>query len=425
MRGSRKINKWFLVCLLGLTSCTTYRLNYVASVTLESDRTAENDSEDPPQYLYKYGESFSNSFLGFGCPLTVIAYGGLCWMYAGLPWASDDQAATENAHKNLDKIFGPGKYTLSDEQVIKTGYDQQEPRYLLYDHNSEVISRGTPENATPIVEIDLKKRPLITDEVALEAPRLQYEFWGLELKAFSGTASVRSSVTENGLDYTVAAGDVDHEYAEVVLGQPQNAGFFWGIMPNYSYHKMAIKDFASYLPIIEIANTDNIPIVVTDPKTKQTIAIEDYTNSYNIKIQNMGLLVGAGYGIKGPYEHGKPSWSLSGGLWLAAVQYFWTHVEYEHRDEKIQYFDFFNGYRFELNAYYNIPRWSSAIGVHYNYLYYPHVRMPDNLEFRGPPRFNEDKQVYERQRLFLNTVKFSSSAIGLSYTYIIKEYDTQ
>lgn len=397
--------------------------------------------------IYRYGESFSMDYLPIWCGVSAVFYGGACWLYLAAPFYGDMPVVSDNAMKNLKMVLGNRKFTVAEEEVILGGYYDATPTYELRSPDYAFALRGdAPPKEGPIFIDDL-----LTDHAAYEdtessekpddlggkkepygieakppvplAPEIYYTYKGLQLGLHSGTAKVESYVEENGERYVVASGEVRHDLVSIAWRSLQEPGFYWSLSPQYSYERLVISDFAASLPEVEVAGSENIPVVVTDPRTRQRISLDEYINSYTIYIQSTNLMGGAGFIKRSAYQKNQPFWSLDGGLWVGLLHYFWNKIEFQNRTVKKQYLKAFGGLYGELNWYYNFPSYLSAIGLHLRYMYYPGVKMPDDMEFQGKPRYNAKKEVFERKRMFLDQVIYSSTTFGISYTYIIREYE--
>src|SRR5690606_28445426 len=70
----------FISLLLIVTGCATIRLEYRADVELADGEEAEAT----------YARSYDTTGHMIGCIITGVIYGGWCWAYALMPFASQD-----------------------------------------------------------------------------------------------------------------------------------------------------------------------------------------------------------------------------------------------------------------------------------------------------------------------------------------------
>lgn len=414
-----------LTILAFTLSCSSYRVQYYELFYIDDAETVHGP------YEYEYEETFSHGWYQWACAFTFIWYGGACWLLS-YPHKEDELALMKRARDKLDTLLGPYDLLEGNYQIAGVGQGKASipPRLRINNSDWTIIARGeaakinsmSPKHwFTAEKELGEDKTDEYFDDGGYNEPEpdSKYSYSALQLSLLNGTAEVRSTVSENGRSYTVAAGQVKHKVYELRTRSLPVSGVYWSFSPVYTRHSLNISDFDSG-PILQSSfSSEDVPVVISNP-SDQTV-IDRYTNSYDVSIQNAGVLVGVGFGQHFKRE-GQPNfWSVDGGVWVGAVNYFQNDVSYQSRDVKNSYFDFLSGGRVDLNAFLNLTAYRLALGLHFQYAYYPKVKMPDDMEFRGVYSYQADKDVFERPRLFVDDLEYSSFLSGVSISYIFKE----
>jgi len=426
-----------------LTACIGYRLNYVAEVQLLPDKGAapaqgaKDDSKaDQPikqavdsdkSFTYRYGASYSTGLLPLGCAATFVLYGGACWLYLMMPFHDDVAANTEDAKVNLRNLLAGHRYKILSNETEDVSDWRDGAYFLILDEKDRILDSGAAPTHRPakfLSEVSRDDRGSLAKPLEKTSGVPFYTYRALTFGAYSGTATTKSTVVdETGFEQVIAAGNVHYTEYIVEMRDLSPNGWSWTFIPSYAYRHLQIADFAANIPVVAANGSDNVAVVVSDPNTRTSVDLSTYTNHYSIVSRASALLGGLSYrrsvGIDTPRK--RSFTTLDAGAYLGLVEWMDNQVSNGSRTATKSYFDFLNEWRGNINFYYNMPRWHSAFGFHAEFGHYPRIKLATSIEFRGPARYQADKQVFERQRLFVDHVAVTAQALGLSYSYIFKE----
>lgn len=389
-------------------------------------------------YIYLYEETLATpDWFPWVCGLTGIYYGGACWLYSTFPNSDEQESFIQRARKSLSLLTGEYKPYDSESVVINNGITNTDlpGRLRVFDAFDNTIIRGRIRDfKTSKSQVFFGSKDKIDDsgqtgyedgavvKLANRQPYQQdYSYSAAQIGVLSGIAEVKSKVKENGINYTLASGLVKTNIYHFRSRTLPKDGFYWSYGPQYSYQSLNIGDFSDQLPLTESSTEEDIPVVISDPNTQNVI--ENYTNSYAVRLQSIGVLVGGGFSFHYKRKNDPNFWAHDGGVWLNAINYFQSKVGFQNREVKKDYFAFLSGASLEWNSYYNWTKSKIALGFHVQYSVFPSVDMPDDMEFRGNPRYNSEKGVFERPRMFVDELEFSSTSFGISLSYIFEEFD--
>jgi len=421
--------------LFGMSGCATYRLQYEEGfLPIEDEQTATGD-RDP--YIYLYEESYSKpAWFIWGCGLTFWYYGGICWFHH-MSHRKDVEDIQEKGHKKLLTLFGTKKKietTHTQVTNFKSENRHLPPRLRVFDPAGNTIVRGEAnkiQNVPPEIWLSQGKVDQKLAKESREKPYLNLEepnpydseftYRSLRIGFHEGNASVRSHITEAGNRSTIAAGSMPYQMLEIRTHDLAKNGWFWSWAPNLSSQRLKIEDFTSGLPLYQSSEAYDIPVVISNPNDQSLIA--NYVNTYQISLQTTGLMVGGGFSKHWKLKGENNFWSLSAMGWLSVVDYMQAKVEFNSREVRKSNFAAFQSYQLDFDAYYNIRAWNLAIGFHSIGRVFPAVQMPDDMEFRGPARYDANKKVFERPRMFIDELEFTSRTFGISVSYILEEYN--
>lgn len=426
-----------------LSSCLSYRANYKAEVEVDTSQDvsaaksplaaapaatspAAPLESDKAVFVYYYGANFSMGAAPLGCALTVWLYGGLCWLYLeNTPFSEDALQLQKDAEENLAVLLAGRKYRLLGIDYEKVARVRDEPYYLLANSEDQVLAEGPAPATRPwSTQASAPVAKAAPPDKAMPVFSSFYTFRAAKLSRFYGSGTATSTVVDAwGQEQVVASGRAGFSQTTFEIFDLKPEGWGYGFMPSYAYRRLAVADFARDLPFVEVAGSENIPVVVTDPNSRQKIDLSAYTNAYSVVSQATAMLVGVTYnstgGLAPNYKGNMAAFDV--GLWLGMVEYLSNELHYQSHRAKKNYWDFANEIRLDANYFFVMPSINSAIGVHAQYSHLPKLRLPRSVEFRGPPSYRADKQVYERQRVFVDQVKVEARSWGLSYSYLFKQ----
>lgn len=95
-----------LLTVFFTSACSNIRVRYNSQLKLNDGRTGT--------YLYEKSYKVSG-FNVWGCVITGILYGGLCWTYLGLPSSTHKEQLDQDAHDHLASLI---KVPYQEEEVI-------------------------------------------------------------------------------------------------------------------------------------------------------------------------------------------------------------------------------------------------------------------------------------------------------------------
>jgi hypothetical protein len=243
---------------------------------------------------------------------------------------------------------------------------------------------------------------------------------GLEAGLIRGGASVNSSaLLADGTTQTVGSGSAHSEgYTVSFFRPPDRTGFFFPPSIGFLSETITISGFRQSIPVTHLqagSGVVDIPAVASDPKTGLPVDI-DTPISYLLRL-NSGF-VGQGIGL---------NLVLGGDV----IQFFTTAVaalnvfELRHADvtidtSRVAGFStaFFRSGSFAGQVGFTIPDLHLAVRLSGEYDWYAQFDYPKPVEFQGPVGYNPEKDVFERQRVFvtgasLSTTNWTLSAVAL------------
>ncbi|HYX33939.1 MAG TPA: hypothetical protein VE954_12555 [Oligoflexus sp.] len=421
-------------------SCSTYRLQYEEQFSLVESAGPDIPEQKYGPYRYLYDETFEKGiWFPISCAFTFYFYGGACWLYL---MSSDEDKNTVQAHatQKLTRLIGEKlEKTDSKTYIINRNSSNRElpPRLRVFNPAGETVLRGEAETINsvpegfwasvhdnawdPLGDVESAQRqsqlPIVDDSLPNFDDRFSYQ--AFQLSYFQGHADVASRVEEDGTGTTIAAGRVEHEVFEFRTRYLPPNGWFWSFSPTYRSQRLKIKDLAGHLPLFESDDSIDIPVVISDPATQQVVP--HYVNEYGVGLRSTSIFVGGGYSRHFKLKDKQNFWSYTAAAWVSAVDYLQTEVAFQNRKIHKSYFSALESYRLDADVYYNMLSSRFALGFHGQYMVYPNVKMPDDMEFRGPARYVPGKAIFERPRLTVDRLEFNSMTFGISLSYIHKD----
>lgn len=279
-------------------------------------------------------------------------------------------------------------------------------------------SNGTPahrQGKSPFQNGDLpvEKSPVFTD---FEMEDILHRS-GIILSRFGGEATVSSSVTEaSGKKRVIANGHEAHEGYQLAFRNPaRQKALYYSFVPRIMQHRITVADFRESIPATAVEGKTTIPYTVTNFYTGQTVDPLD-PNRYTIRLDAGGLdLIG---GSSFTY-HGKDAGRYILNLGISAGV---TLIEYQHLDLHLGHdraetnrFIGLHAYQGSINGYLIFPDWENFfVEFGYLYLHYPDIDLPKKVEFKNTTRYNTDKQIYERERVFVDSVELEIATFSFS-----------
>lgn len=203
-----KTSQLILIASIALSACSSARLRY----------TTEIDLPDGSQASYQFEKSYSVRSDAVACGITGIIYGGWCWMYLGMPRASQKEALRKDAFDYLKNNLGKKDFTVRHEDTTRVSWDAGTDRQVFAQTRgpSAETSAEVAVNAPPSACTNDLKDPLsivsydveTLEKVILEKARLRLTLKNSGNKRISSfELRVRLSTKLNGYIGTVLLED--------------------------------------------------------------------------------------------------------------------------------------------------------------------------------------------------------------------------
>ena len=284
----------------------------------------------------------------------------------------------------------------------------------------------TEENRT----IDLSKIPEIPYQnytVPDQKIEAMSQKQGLVFTNYNGEAIVRSYVSDGlGNEHVVANGFQRQVATKLSLHNPVTTDFFsYDFVPRYFHQTVEIKGFRQTIPHFFHPNKTTIPYSFTSFETGQSVDPED-PDVYDITMDSLGvdfmIKAGVNYDCSEDFEcilH----LGAQAGVSLLEIQYLDTTLGRDRiTNTRLHAFD---STQLSVGGYLLFPEFtpfgSDGIFVEFGYhrMRYPSIDLSHALEFKDSVKFNHEKQIFERNRIFVNDVELdvisSSFSIGVLF----------
>lgn len=250
---------------------------------------------------------------------------------------------------------------------------------------------------------------------------------GIKIGGFSGRSSVESFVNrESGGEEVVANGNAHYVGFEIGFeshqATPQHPIYkpfwFYYLTPKYIFQSIKIEDFKEEIPTVTQPNKANIPFVVTDFETGASVDPAD-PNQYKIRLSTWALVLKGGMGI--------PMGCVGAKNCFSEIQFFagahlldnmTMSVDYGSDSTTDNQWIGFRATELGSSLVVTLPGISSAFEFGVQGMSYKRLRLPRKLEFRNKSVYNEEKQIFERERIFLNEIQFTVTTVKLAYNYL-------
>ena len=241
---------------------------------------------------------------------------------------------------------------------------------------------------------------------------------GLELAQRQGTARVVSRArNSSGELETLGTGEATSQGYRIAFYQPpKTTGYFFPPSLGFLSQTITIAGFEEDIPRTSVSNSEDIPGIITDPSSGDISTLVLNPISYGLELKS--LYLGQGIGLNLVLGDEDVQYFVS---WQAALNLFelrQTNVEIHTSREQ--------GYSFELAKSINasgqlgvyIPAWHLAFRLSGELEQYLDFDFPEVVDFLGRARFNADKQIFERERIFVEGASFTQLNGQLSVTYV-------
>ena len=216
-----------------------------------------------------------------------------------------------------------------------------------------------------------------------------------------GLARVKSKArTSSGQIETVGSGDATSEAFKVAFyAPPDRTGFFFPPTLGFLSQTITIEGFIEDVPVFDVAGSDTIPAVVTDPSTGILVDPDDPI-AYELKLKSAFVGQQVGINLVAGTDHVQMFWSMRAGLNLVE----WRHVDVMLDDsrEKGSNFEFFKSGVLATQAGLVFPDIHLALRTAAQFEWYLAFDYPEPVDFLAQSKFNPEKMIFERQRVFVD-----------------------
>jgi hypothetical protein len=180
-------------------------------------------------------------------------------------------------------------------------------------------------------------------------------------------------------------------------------------------HNVTIADFREAIPTVAVEGKQTLPFVVTDFYTGQEVDPLD-PNRYTIRLDAGGvdLIGGSSYTFRG---HFGSRFLLNVGAAVGVTLAEFQHIDLQLGRDRVEENRWrgLHAYQGSLNGYLLFPDTGNFfMEFGYFYMHYPEVDLPKKVEFKNTTRYNETKQIFERERVFVESVELNIHTFSLS-----------
>jgi len=258
------------------------------------------------------------------------------------------------------------------------------------------VMRAPPEPEAELVDVR-------ADVSARESLLSRYlgSLGGVELGSRRGIASVTSRARNSaGFLETLGTGDATTEGFRVALYKPPGqAQYFFPPSLGFLSQKISIAGFEQDVPMVNIPGSNDIAGVITDPSTGEASDLVLQPISYELDLKSVYL--GQGFGLDFVFGFDQVRFFFTGQVALNLVEA--RHVDIQiHTSRK-------SGYSLELGKSFissgqfgvYFPDLHLALRLSGEFEFYRDFDFPEPVDFLGSARFNSEKLIFERERIFV------------------------
>jgi len=241
---------------------------------------------------------------------------------------------------------------------------------------------------------------------------------GLEVAQREGVARVTSRArNSSGQVETLGTGEARSRGYRVAFYQPPTkTGYFFPPSFGFLSQTITISGFDEDIPKTSVQNSEDIPGLITDPSTGDISALILDPISYGLELKS--LYFGQGIGLDLVVGDEDVRYFIS---WQAALNLFearHTSVQISTSLEEgysLQFAKSINGSG-QLGVYF--PAWHLAIRLLGEFELYRDFNFPEPVDFQGRARFNFEKNIFERERIFVDGASLLQLNGQLSAVYV-------
>lgn len=224
---------------------------------------------------------------------------------------------------------------------------------------------------------------------------------GVEGGMTGGVASVESRATSRGLTQTVGTGNaVSRGYRVALYKPPDRTGFFFPPIVGFLSQRIEIAGFREDVPLFVPSGSSTIPAVVTDPDTGAPVDLDEPI-AYNLELESGYVGQAIGLNLVLGTEDVQLFSTLRAGINVfevrrSYVEIFQGDVDVHTEGMSVAFFQSGSvGGQLGLA----IPAIHTVIRGSVQLEMFAEFDFPDPLEFQAKVAFNQEKQVFERERV--------------------------
>jgi hypothetical protein len=241
---------------------------------------------------------------------------------------------------------------------------------------------------------------------------------GVELARFEGGANVESRAsTRSSSSELVGSGEAQAEgYRIALFRPPDRTGFFFPPTIGLLSQTITISGFREEVPVFSSRSTGtDIAARASDPATGAPIDLHEPI-AYDLKLKSAFIGQGLGLNLVVGDENAQLFFTIAGTMNLFELRY--TDVKIHQSQVEGASVAFFHSAALNAQVGFAIPSWHIALRAAVQKDWYFEFDYPKPVEFQATTTFNEEKQVFERERVFvsgaaLSTYNWQLSAVVL------------
>lgn len=240
---------------------------------------------------------------------------------------------------------------------------------------------------------------------------------GLELSKTGGWASVRSRARSVlGVTETVGSGRATASgYRIALFKPPTKTGFFFPPRLGFFSQEITISGFRQALPQFQAEGATEIAAIASDPNSGLPVDA-NAPIAYDLKLRSGYVGQSAGFNL----VFGSDSLRLFSSMQLGLNLFEVRHSRVRIAQSETQGFStaLLQSGQFAAQIGLEIPSWHVAIRSAFEFEWFRAFDYPDPVEFQGSVAFNPQKNVFERQRVFVDGASLYTFNWQLSALYV-------
>ncbi len=284
---------------------------------------------------------------------------------------------------------------------------EPEPRVIAWRLEGAQSALGAVYGHQPVIEpgpiwlppdgFDILTRPLARDDDGLLS-RYLGALGGIEAGAFRGGAIVESRTqTVNAADELVGSGRADASgYRFSFYRPPDRTGFFFPPSIGLLWEDITLTGFRDTIPL---AQSGDIPAVFSDPATGIAVDVAEPL-AYDLALRSAFVGQGLGFNLVAGDEDVQLFFTLQGHVNLLEVRY----VDVTIGRSNVEGFSVTAFQSLGLGGQLGLvfPSAHLALRGTFAYEWFFDFDFPQPVEFQAAVSYNPEKDVFERQRAFVN-----------------------